>query len=60
LTAASAGTPFQWEGPRQPDQNWIDAHVADVVAMMTEQLDREEALKTRITTKINTLYTQKT
>jgi hypothetical protein len=53
LTAASTGTPSEREEPR-PD--W--AYIADFVAVMTELLDREEALKPRITTKINnTVYT---
>jgi hypothetical protein len=60
LTAASTGTPSKPEEPRpESDRDWVDAYVADFVAMMTELLDREEALKPRITTKINNaVYTE--
>ena len=56
LTAASTGTPSSWEEPR-PHHSLLDP--AELVAIMTELLDREEALNPRINTKINnTAYTE--
>ncbi len=51
LTAASTGTPSEWEEPRHdPDRI---ANFADFVIRMTGLLDRQEALEPRNTTKIN-------
>ena len=56
LTAASTGTPSEWEEPR-PDPDRI-ANFADFVVRMTALLDPQEALEPRNTTKINnTVYT---
>ena len=51
MTAASTGTPSEREEPRpNPDRT---AHFADFVILMTELLNRQEALEPQNTTKIN-------
>jgi hypothetical protein len=65
LTAASTGTPSPVGGTPRPrtrrelGPNPTDLTSPTVVAPTTEPPNREEALKTRITTKINnTVYTE--
>jgi hypothetical protein len=57
LTEASTGTPSQPEEPRPDLAHGLQA-AADIVAIMTNELDRKEAFSNRETTKPITPFTQ--
>jgi hypothetical protein len=59
LTGASTGTPSQPEEPRPDLAAGLQA-AADLVAIMTGILDREEAPPNPKTTQTKTLFTQQT